>query len=407
MTLVPELLEEAGALHLATESAERAFHRIGLVQNDFDHRFLRSVATALAGGADDVLRGGALLALHDLELDLLTLGEGPETLALVAVFSLRLGWLPSTWLGAKDDDLLGRPILLVLPVVVLLARTVCTLSRQIRAGTITALEADPTTIADPGWGPALENLRASLDGAVPFGIPEAVPADGLTITRTLIDTLIAQGQAVARLIARRLAQAQPLRATTFPDPLPADEPTVRVAGVRCISTESAVVLTAVRHGMKAGVVAADAALHNDLVDVAGLSAATTRLALGVRGSAKAARLLQLVDASSESPGESLTRMLLVGLGALFATQVELRDAHGFIGGVDFLVERRIVVEFDGLVKYDGVQGREALAAEKRREDRLRAAGYEVVRLTWADLQAPGRVALLLRQARSRAALRSA
>src|SRR6478609_3509015 len=82
VTLVPELLEEPGALHLATESAERAFHRIGLVQNDFDHRFLRSVATALAGGADDVLRGRALLALHDLELDLLTLGEGPETLAL-------------------------------------------------------------------------------------------------------------------------------------------------------------------------------------------------------------------------------------------------------------------------------------------------------------------------------------
>jgi hypothetical protein len=88
----------------------------------------------------------------------------------------------------------------------------------------TALEADPTTIADPAWAPALENLRAALDGAVPFGIPEAVPADGLTITRALIDTLIAQGQAVAKLIDQRLAQAQPRRATAFADPLPADEP---------------------------------------------------------------------------------------------------------------------------------------------------------------------------------------
>jgi very-short-patch-repair endonuclease len=166
-------------------------------------------------------------------------------------------------------------------------------------------------------------------------------------------------------------------------------------------------MTTVRHGLKAGVVAADAAMHEGLIDRAGLSAATTRLQLGVRSRAKAARLLQLVDASSESPGESLTRMALVGLGVRFATQVDLRDSRGFIGRVDFLVEGRIVLEFDGLLKYQGQQGREALVAEKQREDRLRAAGYEVVRLTWTELHAPGRLALLLRQARSRAGLRSA
>ena len=59
---------------------------------------------------------------------------------------------------------------------------------------------------------------------MPFSIPEAVPADGLAVTRTLIDTLIAQGQAVAKLIDQRLAQAQPSRATAFADPLPAEEP---------------------------------------------------------------------------------------------------------------------------------------------------------------------------------------
>ena len=190
-------------------------------------------------------------------------------------------------------------------------------------------------------------------------------------------------------------------------PLPEGEQTLVVGGVRCISTASAVVMTAVRHGLRAGVVAADAAMHAGLVDLAGLSAATARLALGVRGRSKAARLLQLVDASSESPGESLTRMALVGLGVRFSTQVDIRDLLGLIGRVDFLVEGRIVLEFDGLVKYDGQEGRQALAAEKRREDRLRAAGYEVVRLTWADLHTPGRLALLLRQARSRAAVRSA
>lgn len=58
---------------------------------------------------------------------------------LVAVFSLKLGWLPATWIGG---DLLASPVLLVLPVAVLFGRTVCLLSRQVRAGTITALQAE-------------------------------------------------------------------------------------------------------------------------------------------------------------------------------------------------------------------------------------------------------------------------
>ncbi len=86
------------------------------------------------------------------------------------------------------------------------------------------LEANPATVSDPAWGPALASLRASLLDVLPYGIAEALPADGLTVTRSLIDTLIAQGQAVARLIDQRLAQAGPLRATAFPDPLPAEEP---------------------------------------------------------------------------------------------------------------------------------------------------------------------------------------
>lgn len=58
---------------------------------------------------------------------------------LVALFSLKLGWLPATWVGGS---LLASPVLLVLPVVVLLGRTVCLLSRQVRAGTINALHAE-------------------------------------------------------------------------------------------------------------------------------------------------------------------------------------------------------------------------------------------------------------------------
>ncbi len=82
----------------------------------------------------------------------------------------------------------------------------------------------------------------------------------------------------------------------------------------------------------------------------------------------------------------------------------ISDESGcFVGRVDFLVAGRVVVEFDGAVKYAGAEGRDGLIAEKRREDRLRALGYEVVRLTWDDLAHPERVlgairAALLRRA---------
>ncbi|MFI0480238.1 ABC transporter permease [Actinomadura sp. 9N215] len=93
-----------------------------------------------AGGRLDRTITAVTLALNSIPDFVLAL-------ALVAVFSLKLGWLPSTWLGAEGGQLLSRPVLLVLPVAVLLARTICTLSRQIRAGTIAALEAGYTVQA--------------------------------------------------------------------------------------------------------------------------------------------------------------------------------------------------------------------------------------------------------------------
>lgn len=193
--------------------------------------------------------------------------------------------------------------------------------------------------------------------------------------------------------------------TVITHPLPPREACLLVEGIPSVSTETAIVQTAVRHGVRGAVVAGDAALSRGLVSRDTIANAVERLELGVRASQRVDRLLELVDASAESAGESLTRLLLTGLGLSFETQVEVRDAQGFIGRVDFLVERRVVVEFDGLVKYEGADGRAALAKEKAREDRLRAAGYEIVRLVWADLQHPDRIAMMLRQARSRAASR--
>ncbi|MER7247963.1 ABC transporter permease [Kribbella sp. NPDC000426] len=75
-------------------------------------------------------------AITSVTLALSAIPDFVIAVVLVAVFSLRLGWLPATWIGG---DL---PALLVLPVAVLFGRTVCLLSRQVRAGTINALHAE-------------------------------------------------------------------------------------------------------------------------------------------------------------------------------------------------------------------------------------------------------------------------
>ena len=43
------------------------------------------------------------------------------------------------------------------------------------------------------------------------------------------------------------------------------------------------------------------------------------------------RLRSLLDGSAESPGESLARLLFVGLGLDFRAQVDIPDAAGFAG----------------------------------------------------------------------------
>lgn len=113
------------------------------------------------------------------------------------------------------------------------------------------------------------------------------------------------------------------------------------------------------------------------------------------GARQAGRAVSCSDPLAESVGESLCRvdMRLAGLPEP-RTQVLLVDGAGTVGRVDFLIEgARVVVEFDGKLKYRLPDGTAADAAdvlwrEKQREDRIRALGYRVVRLVWADLGRP-------------------
>lgn len=189
-------------------------------------------------------------------------------------------------------------------------------------------------------------------------------------------------------------------------PAEVDLPVVVVDGCRTVSVEVALAQVALREGREAAVVAADAALRSRDTELDRVLGLVDRLAESPRRAARATRWLRQTDPLSESVGETRTRLLLLDLGHDVTSQVRIADEGGGIfARVDLLVAGRVVVEFDGLVKYEGADGRTALAAEKAREDRLRALGYEVVRITWADLEHPGRVAALVRAALARASTR--
>jgi very-short-patch-repair endonuclease len=173
-------------------------------------------------------------------------------------------------------------------------------------------------------------------------------------------------------------------------------------GDRVVHPAVAIVQSAALAGITAGVAAADAGLHSGQVTRKDLEIALRVARLGP-GRADARASVDLADGLTESPGESWTRVLLsLGLPKV-EPQVVVRDRRGrFVGRVDFLFRaQRTIVEFDGMVKYGGADGRQALVDEKRREDTLRSLGYQVVRLTWRDLHDPASVKNLVTKAFAR------
>jgi hypothetical protein len=164
------------------------------------------------------------------------------------------------------------------------------------------------------------------------------------------------------------------------------------SGESTVSPAIAVIGTAMANGVEAGVVAMDAALHRDKTSTDELEVVLTRMR-STPGISPARQALVLADARAESPGETRTRLILASIPGTpeVVPQFEVRDAGGgLVGRADFRVGAKVLVEFDGRAKYgmDGRRREEDLWAEKLREDRLRALGYVVVRLVWADLDRP-------------------
>lgn len=166
----------------------------------------------------------------------------------------------------------------------------------------------------------------------------------------------------------------------------------------------------------AGVAMADAALHAGLTTLDQLREALERRR-DWAGAASAARVVEFADGRAESVGESRLRVGYARQGLPRAVpQVPVRTRIG-VFHPDLLIEELMVAsEFDGDIKYRPANAsvtnpasvdRAAAAvvlAEKRRENALREAGVEVVRVIWAELddeaalaeqvRAAGRLAML-------------
>lgn len=150
-------------------------------------------------------------------------------------------------------------------------------------------------------------------------------------------------------------------------------------------------------GPLAFLVPADAALGRGLVAREDLARAVSVLK-GHPGVNRVRAALPRCDGRHESPGETVTGFVLRTLGYRLVPQFAVPGTGQWTPGgqgfrADFgIVGTKVLVEFDGRVKYTSAA---TLWEEKQREDRIRSLGFEVVRLTWADLKDPGRVRSLV------------
>ncbi|MCL3777686.1 hypothetical protein H6X68_05190 [Actinomyces sp. 186855] len=146
-----------------------------------------------------------------------------------------------------------------------------------------------------------------------------------------------------------------------------------------------------RRSLASNLASLDHALRNGLVSREEVKDLASRRP-GARGNPALLFALERADPRAESPGESLSRAVMIenhlpepGL------QTEVHDHRGhLVGRVDFMwPQHGVIGEFDGYVKYaremTGRPVEDVILAERRREIEIEnVTGMRVVRWTWRD-----------------------
>ena len=178
------------------------------------------------------------------------------------------------------------------------------------------------------------------------------------------------------------------------DPLPAED-VVEVGPALRVTSAVRTVLDCARSLPAVDALAIADAAQRRLLGPGALEGALERFD-GWPGCRQARDVVRLADGRRESSLESWSAWAFDRNGVpLPVWQMELHDARGFIGRADGWWAAGLVGEADGRAKYtlaaaerggaDAARLAEVLAAERRRENRMRRAGAEVVRWGAGDV----------------------
>jgi very-short-patch-repair endonuclease len=159
-------------------------------------------------------------------------------------------------------------------------------------------------------------------------------------------------------------------------------------GAHVTTLERTAVDCAMSLGALAGLVVADACLHNGARR--DLCLDTIAAMAGRRGAPKARAILALADDGAESPGETRTRFALLRAGLPApVTQVQVTTALGVFWSDLGWPQWRLLVEYDGRSKYDSAEHASVVVGRERRRQRaVEEAGWRIVRVTTEDLRQP-------------------
>lgn len=226
---------------------------------------------------------------------------------------------------------------------------------------------------------------AAMSGpAYTFG-PTAAALHGLVVDRRLLESasLVRPTTTDQRALRRRVTAPSQLGDVRIHRHPVATERLITVDGLPSVDRPTAAITTAAESEPMWALATLDSLVWRDPAMLELLPQLVEEWR-GLKGLGTVRDAVMWTRDGAQSPLESISRFHFIAGGLPEALlQVPFYDDEGLIGYADFTWNGlKVIGEADGLGKY---ASREDLIAEKRREDRLRALGWIVVRWTWEEM----------------------